>query len=298
MVYHYTTINNLCSILAAYKESEDKKYFTFWASNVLEQNDSEEMSLDYKNLHKIIVDIEKEKEENGDNLRCKLSNFSKFAFLNSQDQEEVENELNKYTKDKESTPYTMSFSRQEDSLLMWSIYANKGDGLCLVFDEKEFHNLKTNMLFINDDVRYGKPDEYTKELLRIHYDDFLKRICEQDPIIINSIFYQGKIAYKVILEFIPPFIKKEAFQGEREWRIAFFRNKETKVYTRFTNSLNTIHYVKVGLPVSALKNIVIGPCAKDDKVKELLVTEMLDSNIPQATKLDFFLKSKVPLRIL
>ena len=61
MVYHYTTIEALYSILAKYNNSEDKDHFIFWASYILDQNDTEEMSLNIDDIRCILEDYEKEK---------------------------------------------------------------------------------------------------------------------------------------------------------------------------------------------------------------------------------------------
>ena len=260
MVYHYTTIETLYSILSSYKTSNDKGYFNFWASNILDQNDKEELSFGCKELHEAIIKLEREKENNGETISTeRLSNMFSWSFLIGKTQDEVVDEIDNSIKEM-YPPFTISFSRQEDTLLMWSIYANKGNGICLAFEENELSNLKTDLLYISDDIIYDKEIVKYVEILKLHYDEYLKIFENDRSFILNRIIYEGRLAYKVMLESISPFIKNKAFEDEKEWRIALFKNHNTNTCSRITSNLNIINYVNVGIPVDALKKIVIGPC--------------------------------------
>ena len=273
MVYHYTTIETLYSILSSYKTSDDKAYFNFWASNILDQNDKEELSFDCKELHEAIIELEREKENNGETISTeRLSNMFSWSFLIGKTSDEVVDEINVSIREIHP-PFTISFSRQEDSLLMWSIYANKGNGICLVFEENELSNLKTDLLHISDNVIYDREIAKYIEVLKLHYDEYLKVFKNDRSLILNRIINEGRLTYKVMLESISPFMKNKAFEDEKEWRIALFKNRNTNSCSRITSNLNIINYVNVGIPVDALKKILIGPCANSEKVKKLLITE-------------------------
>lgn len=299
MVYHYTTIDALFNILASYKASEDKDHFTFWASNALDQNDSTELSLTYKDLFNAICKVEEEKEQQGENLSInKLSTAISLSSLRGKD--DIEDEINSSVKDHSHTPFTMSFSREKDSLLMWSIYANKGNGVCLVYDENEFQTLNTNnnMTNIQGDVIYSKEVERYIDWVRLHYDEYLNALNNDDLPIANNVANEGYYACKTMFEFISPFIKNKAFEGENEWRIVFFQKSGTQEYTRLSANLNKIHYVKVGIPLAALKKIIIGPCADYNKVKDLLIQETTQCGIREMSNPDFYIQSEVPYRII
>ena len=299
MVYHYTTVESLYGILSSYKASEDKKHFTFWASNALDQNDSQELSLKHKNLQEAILKVEKEKEDNGNVLGIKkLSNVHQWAFLSGKDQDEFEEDINKNVTDSNSTPFTMSFSRQKDNLLMWSIYANKGNGICLVFDKRKLMKVNVDMDHISQDVMYGNDINNYIQYVRLHYDEYLKIFDNGKILLVNQVMRESPVAVKVMLEFISPFIKNEAFRDEKEWRISFFRDKKTKVYTRITSNLNLVHYIKVGVPISALRKIVIGPCANYDVVRNLIIQEAKECGIDKMMSQEFYVKSSVPYRII
>lgn len=297
MVYHYTTIETLYNILASYKEAEDKEHFTFWASNALDQNDSEELKFDYDDLREAILKVEKEKEENGISLSYKrLSNAVNWGRFNGMSSLETVYEINRLVKDQSQAPFTLSFSRQKDKLLMWSIYANRGNGICLAFNEKKLKSLSTGMMCTSGNVRYDQNNDYLPNIVSLLYDAYLKSFEGDDIISLNKVFDEGTTYLRMMLGLISPFIKNKAFEDEKEWRIAFYKNKETNIFTRLTGNYNIIHYVKVGLPVSALSKIIVGPCANYNNVVDLLQNEASSCGIAKMAKPEFYLKSKVPFR--
>lgn len=297
MVYHYTTIETLYNILASYKEAEDKEHFTFWASNALDQNDSEELKFDYDDLREAILKVEKEKEENGISLSHKrLSNAVNWGRFNGMSSLETVYEINRLVKDQSQAPFTLSFSRQEDKLLMWSIYANRGNGICLAFNEKKLKSLSTGMMCTSGIVRYDQNNDYLPNIVSLLYDAYLKSFEGDDIISLNKVFDEGTTYLRMMLGLISPFIKNKAFEDEKEWRIAFYKNKETNIFTRLTGNQNIVHYVKVGLPISALSKIIVGPCVNYNNVVDLLQNEASSCGIAKMAKPEFYLKSNVPFR--
>ena len=297
MVYHYTTIETLYNILASYKEAEDKEYFTFWASNALDQNDSEELKFDYNELLDAILRVEKEKQKNGVSLSPKrLSQVVDWGFIKGKTPNEVKNVINLLVQDRAHAPYTLSFSRQEDKLLMWSIYANRGNGICLGFNEKRLKSIYTGMMCISGNVRYDQKKDNLTNIVGLLYDAYLNSFEEDDKFILNKVYEEGTTYLRMMLGLISPFIKNYAFKDEKEWRLVLYQNKEANIFTRLTGNQNVIHYVKVGLPISALSKIIVGPCANYDKTIELLMKEASDCGLDKMTKQEFYIKSKVPYR--
>lgn len=297
MVYHYTTIETLYNILASYKEAEDKEYFTFWASNALEQNDTEELSFSFKDLYEVLLQVEKNKKENGEDLsHKKLSEAIEWGKFENKNPNEIKDEIDKLVKDREQTPYTLSFSRQKDKLLMWSIYANGGNGICLAFNENKLTKIQAKMTCCIDNVKYNIKKNDLTNLVNQVYDAYLKSFEGDDIISLNKVFDEGTTYLRMMLGLISPFIKNKAFGDEKEWRIAFYKNKETNIFTRLTGNQNIVHYVKVGLPISALSKIIVGPCANYNNVVDLLQNEASSCGIAKMAKPEFYLKSNVPFR--
>lgn len=300
MVYHYTTLETLYSILASYKESNDKEHFTFWASNALDQNDTEELSFSCEDLLEAILRVEKRIEEKGVSLSYKkISKAIDWGLFLGRDPKKVIDEINQHVKNREYTPYTLSFSHQEDKLLMWSIYANTGNGICLVFNQEELLSLKTKLITVCNDVQYDAENKDIKAFLGVIeglYNCYLKEFKEDELTSTGEIHEEGTIYLKMMLDFVSPYIKNNAFEDENEWRIVLLNNPQADYYTRVTKNQNVIHYVKVGIPISALNNIIIGPCADYSKVVEQLIKVASDCGIKKMTSPDFYIKSRVPYR--
>ena len=145
-------------------------------------------------------------------------------------------------------------------------------------------------------VRYDQNNDYLPNIVSLLYDAYLKSFEGDDIISLNKVFDEGTTYLRMMLGLISPFIKNKAFEDEKEWRIAFYKNKETNIFTRLTGNQNIVHYVKVGLPISALSKIIVGPCVNYNNVVDLLQNEASSCGIAKMAKPEFYLKSNVPFR--
>lgn len=294
MVYHYTTIETFYSMLANYKASEDKDNLIFWASNVLNQNDPKEMSLRLNDIISAVKQIEKEKPQLTE-LR-KLSTVKDFEWLFGHNSEKVEKNINKFCTDINYAPFTISFSHQFDKLLMWSMYASNGTGLCLVFDETQVKVEQPDLYLIPDNVFYDNNPLYYYNVVSALYEKYLEQI--KDVLFLNGLEREKGVFLSTMLSGIAPFIKNKAYEDEQEYRLAYYKtsNDKPKVYTRLTNRLNVINFVNILIPIVSLQHIVIGPCANYRNVRKLLIDNMKSCGIEREYK-RFVSKSKVPYRI-
>ena len=292
MIYHYTTIETFYSMLAKYKSSEDKDNLIFWASNVLNQNDSREMSLRLNDIINTVKEIEKNKPELTE-LK-KLSTIKDFEWLFGHSSENIEKKINSYCTDINYTPYTISFSYQSDKLLMWAMYANNGTGLCLAFDESKIKQEQTDLHLIADKVFYNNNPQIYYKVVSAIYDKYIE---ESKIIFFNNLENKKGQFLAAMLSGIAPFIKNKAFEDEQEYRLAFYKKEDNKpeTYTRLTNRMNVINYVEIRIPISALKQIIIGPCANYLKVRKLLIDNLKSCNIERYFR-RFVKKSEVPYR--
>lgn len=298
MVYHYTTIEVLFNMLESYRLADDRNHLVFWASNALDQNDTQEMPLKYNELCPVLAEVENKLKEEGNKIGVwKLSDIEKYGRVLDYNSEDVENEINQAVEHPFFTPYTISFSRKKDVLLMWSIYANNGNGICLAFDEKRIKVKSTGLFSISDNVFYDKKKEKYLLVVKKIYEEFLRRFTTTTPILNNHYFIM-RGALRAMLGGISPFIKNMAFKDEKEWRISNYivDDNVTQVHKRITRKMNVINYVKIGIPLSALKHIIIGPCVNYEKVRGLLIKKSLECDIQEMGKESFYIKSQVPYR--
>lgn len=297
MVYHYTTIESFYNMLAAYKESDDKDHLVFWASYILDQNDLTEFSLKSEHIISCLQKIEEEKPYKD------LTDFRKFSSINSYNwlptllNQNSRRGTKEMWNDELNVPYTISFSNNEDNLLMWTMYSNNGNGLCLAFNENELLDDKTYIFTLADNVKYVGDPETLDGILKNYYDKYLNAISKMN--ILQEIDYTKVNYWTRFLTCLVPFVKNRAFESEAEYRIAIFKkNKDTpKVFSRISGRLNIIHYIKFKIPIVALNHIVIGPCADYKRLKNLLESNMKECGIGKIKNHRFFRKSHVPYRL-
>lgn len=119
--------------------------------------------------------------------------------------EPIESEEDTYWES--NTRFITSFSALKDSLPMWSLYGNKGKGVCLVFERGPL--FKEENLY---HIRYiCKDDETVKKIEKLQMS--LKEI--------------GINFYFALLDKYRNFIKYEAYKSEDEYRYLVIQEKES-----------------------------------------------------------------------
>lgn len=285
-------------MLATYKSSDDKNYLEFWASSILNQNDKEELSITAEDIMPVVKEIEKSIKKK------ELTDFRKLSTINEQwwvptlTGQMVKQNITEFFQNKYNIPYTISFSLNEDKLLMWTMYANNGNGICLAFDENILIKRNVYKYAIPDIVLYKKDPKYYKTIVKMFYDLYIKELGGEK--IINIIYQLKRKYWACLLMGISPFIKNKAFADEAEYRITYYVEGENDptVFTRLTNRLNIIKYIKVKIPLDALQYIIIGPCADFARVKSLLIENMkINGIIRDYDDGNFIRTSNVPYRL-
>ncbi|PGD44273.1 hypothetical protein COM17_08395 [Bacillus altitudinis] len=275
-VHHYTNINGLEGIL---KEGE------FWVSQADFLNDKTEMKYTFDMSKEIFSSICKEKKKSQDEINTFSHLFDEAVNRN---------------KENGTNYYTLSFSRNPDSNLLWSNYS-QDDGYSITFKFKELFDGLTQdrnsggPLPIASKVIYEKSEQKSKllKLLSEIIDRFEDKTnkgnydVNSDGFIINAI---------TVLEWYSIFFKDECFSQEEEFRIAFLylRNSDAKIYDCRISNGTFIPYVKIKIDCNSVKGVTIGPKNNMDINKEGL-RKFLWKHEYDLTKVNIS-KSKIPYR--
>lgn len=254
-VYHYTSVQTLFHLLDAKRlNSENKEN-----EGLDKANGVQRVSLTCENLSFLATDI---------------------AALNDRTEyKEITNLISEMNKAKtirlidetiKGIPFVISFSTLEDWLPMWLNYADDGRGVCLKFDKEA---LVRNLIkkeeqypeWIRADLcRYSKSKEF---------ESLYKKVKDSNR---NGIFTENiKENQQLYHEFSfqSAFLKDESFEPECEWRLVIFANN----YLFYPNNNGRVARTRIDIPLSCLKEIRLGPCAKEldvlyvERIANLLV---------------------------
>ena len=249
-LYHYTSMDALCSMLSEYRKNCSTRNLIFWASSIFTMNDPREM------LHGAEV------------LEILLPAIEKLFGLPSENSLDIKNlDREKVLKDTTKTPFVLSFTANEDELGMWNLYGDNGCGVSLILskDVKSIPLEEGNCSGLVK-VNYEKGVDNYPNLANIfnngiiewsNYDESAK-ILECKERTLSKLFTQ-----------LCPYIKSEAYKNENEYRICYTNVPYRSVKFR-TKNKSIIPYVEVPLPVKSLRGILLGPCCNPEMVEQSL----------------------------
>lgn len=208
-----------------------------------------------------------------------------------------------------SGDYVISFSLDNDSILMWSEYSDFY-GYCMEFDGNELIKIFQNSddyRFLHGQVVYDHNEqvkivEKTLEMEIINYETGFEYLNSWDDLnnLTNEEIEDLYIWIAMIINAYNVFFKLECFKGENEYRFVFMsihdggRIKESEreiQYFRIKNEV-LIPFIKKKIPnLNSLKSVMIGPKNKSDiaekGVRYFFRNMKLDVNV---------YKSKMPIR--
>lgn len=263
-LYHYTTSDALINIVTN-KE--------FWITKWDYLNDMDELRVAEEVCEAIL------KEENVDLEVVKT----------------IRKEINKIICEGLSF-FILSFSRNKDSQLLWSNYANL-DGLNLEIDFDKFEKRLNHIIKWHGLVNYHL--ESQKECMRktfhdelINVEDFGKIKSLNDINMLTGKEYEMLITHiSVICVVYSMFFKREHFKGENEYRFVFSSVNKDGINFRSRNGL-IIPYIKKKVEeLDFITKITIGPTNKID-IATNGIRELLHHNESEIE----VAKSEIPLR--
>lgn len=254
LLYHYTSASGLLGILDKY--TEETPALSMWATNALYMNDPSEFRLGQYVFHTILPDIEAELNiPESEQLSLAAQTMIQEGVF---DKLEVGGSARVETIN-QGIAYVLSLSQERDTLPMWRMYAQNGNGLAIVFDKKmltELYGESLKECMYATQGNYGEFKEIVKnEYIQYKQDNSFLRLCNPYiQLMFITHLYHRFCAY----------LKDSAYAYEKEVRLK--ATSADKILYREKDGL-IIPYVTIQLPISCVKEIIIGPTADPIRMK-------------------------------
>lgn len=295
--WHYTTIDYFLKMLDVVKDGN----FQFHASSVFSMNDPSEFMYGSKKVMDFFPLLEDELKVEDEYKLSKLygdCNDYPGSYL-------LENQINLMNTSFQH-PFSISYSKAIDSLPQWGMYGDNGHGISLGFDVRMYYiEKKTSEGLVHDYTHIDLSRPYSIDVLynekitnkdivyyyiKYFYNLYLKRVKEKKEILPKEkiqIEELGKILF-----FSASFIKHHSYEYERESRIISMWKNYSDIHFKARDKGTLVPYIEIGIPVSSLREIMVGPCCKYSSIKpciELLLhqkgfkknaVEITQSNVP------------------
>ena len=290
-IAHYTSIVALNSIINGISILETSEaYLTLRATYALETDDPDELKEGFEFLIEMLSYIEE-----GSIDKCRLTTYMDDVKASDRFNHFSEEEIKRWLFGGKRTPFIISFSRYINKLSMWQTpYAKNGEGVCLVFNFSTMVN-KTEFININNPfpITYGKRLGYLNyknlfyDLIRWEYHVFVKKVkCLSNK---DDIISQKLQSLEEMCAFISSYFKRENWSFQQEVRIMCTTIVDNPSCVKSDEKGR--RFVEVPVPISCLKQVILGPKVKDDYVNE--IREKLT---PYGFSPDNIIKSKEPLQ--
>ena len=317
IVYHYTSLDTFLKILDGVKYN----HFIFHATEIFSMNDPTEFYHGFNELWSLLPQIEdnlyrtiKEKQQDYRIDECLLDNRYRLSNMWNNRGNNEEKWLNVYIKEMRQSyrfPFVVSFSCKEDFLPMWLTYGDNGNGIALGFDIQSYYTklVKEDGSMLLDFTNYNENEQHS---LLVSYDrvslyhplsrevcgsiiQYLRTIPKLN-IDNDSLFYFQIKALDNITRYASALMKNSAYKYEKESRLLFNCQNTKELQFKISSKKKMLPYIKVGIPISKLMKIIVGPCCDFQTIKSALKTIMAQKNIHFND--ENIIKSEVPYRIV
>lgn len=252
MYYHYTSLETLLKILQNIDMQNGVPMLQLYARRIDKVNDPTEVLVTKRTLLALVKNYEERNDVPKDNrIAHKIESLSQKAISDATKLEKMEHPL-----------YITCFSKKKDYNPMWALYGDKHHGVCLCFsDDIKYRRVvkdNDNAIIISGDVAYRrlKDSESVNNCLKVHY-MFPSTKQEELESVVSD-----------ILSYISPFIKNNNYSYEREFRLCVYNYISKQIEERWkkengTFYENTKDNIKLNIPVSSLKRIILGKKVPD-----------------------------------
>lgn len=245
ILYHYTTIDALLNML------KDDGKIHFWATRYDYLNDGEELKKGIELLNKFIPEIEQELDIED---AKKISNYI----------QDLGKQLEYYYKVGNAGFYIISLSDEPDSLPMWRMYGNDGNGITIGLDfqiVKETCDVTETIEQEKLRKVFYEGESQIEDEIRNVYDLWQTLQVQDGKELMNE--------YANLVNLLCIYIKSHYYAYEKEWRISLYDwdilpdniNAKTSykpIQFRSKNGI-IIPFKEITLPVKAIQSITLGP---------------------------------------
>ena len=284
-VYHYTNIANLEKIII--NGANGKAELNFRATNCKFLNDGTENTLGIKIVLQFLASVEDSLNIKQEDRVSPLLNIPGYLNHIYQNQKTF-NDHNPSTDN-----YIISFSCDSDSLVMWSMYGNKGDGVAIGVDNslltipfnKGFNTDKRKCTYWSTNALMELNENISPELFASIKENYLSMTNENVKESLLRLYesetkgnkddmnfrYKDTVIMNLVT-FYSIFHKLDMWSNENEYRFSTAGFGPVVRYYRNTKGAY-IPYINVSFSIDALKEIVIGPtCGRNSygMVKSLM----------------------------
>lgn len=274
--YHYTSIDSCMSIFNSIENGK----FKFHASSIFSLNDPTEMEYGYREICNLLPEIEKELSIS--DVKYKLSGIWSIDPLLSLN--EWTNRHLKMMRDNFQHSCVISYSRNRDNIQLWGMYGNKGKGVALGLDVRNYYieRHSTDGQIIHDwthmrldtphavDVEYSTipPKSIPYIFIKQEYSRYwqsVQHITEKNKIIDEQI---NTLTQMMII--VAPFVKHCVYSYEKESRIIQVHKTLSDIKFKKNSRDSITPYIEVEIPTSCLKEVIVGPCCDFDIMKKCI----------------------------
>lgn len=260
MIFHYTNINSLISIMGIEDNNMDATP-TFRAFDVRTFAKQEELRYDFNFLQPIMQELER--EQGIPSLSC-ISRVQQRAMLTGHETEDFLD----FNYDQNYVPYVLCFSSISNNDYLWN--QQKEERVCIHVEESHLKKTENNFMCWGHNVMYGPNIQQIKSELKEWYKTYQNYFSPTN--ILNEINKNELITMSALRFCVYPFIKldKKPYTLEMEYRVVcVVTNKELIKYTEGQRG-----YYELKLPKTSISRIDFSqsiPISKIQDIKENLL---------------------------
>ena len=287
LCYHYTSVDSFMNILDGIENGK----FKFHASSIFSLNDPTEMEYGYQEICKLLPIFEEE-------LSIKDVKYKLSGIWSIDPQFSLTDWMNRHLKmmrDNFQHSCVISYSRNRDNLQLWGMYGNKGKGVALGLDVRNYYIERDSLngqkmhdwTHMNSDIPHAVDVEYdTISPMSIPY-LFAKWEYSQYWKSVQSVTDKDKIIDKQIsvltqmMMIVAPFVKNRVYSYEKESRIIQVHKTLEDIKFKKNSRDGVTPYIETEIPTSCLNEVIVGPCCDFDLMKKCIEIRLWQKGIEE-----------------